>query len=263
MIGKYKRDIWGGKYPISGISFSEEALFAEIWSESLGGENPYAPAEYAEKFIRLKSGPLALRGDTRDRLRYLGSKMHLYYRAGSSLTQALFNDRYNCASATAVSLIFLEMIDFEEFSRARIGILHGQNGNPDHVLLKLESSGEGNFADKYENFDFGFSAPDSNYKSIFGENPQVRPKKYAISSCLDGKARALSEMGLDEEAIQCQDMAIRLGPEETGFLNNKAIILSCKGKYDEAIKCYDKALMINPDDKDILEKRNELLKKVQ
>jgi tetratricopeptide (TPR) repeat protein len=61
------------------------------------------------------------------------------------------------------------------------------------------------------------------------------------------KGVVLSDLGKNEEAIKCYDLAIKCNPDCTPAYNNKGIALSHLGQNNEAIKCYDLAIKCNPE----------------
>ena len=76
------------------------------------------------------------------------------------------------------------------------------------------------------------------------------------------KGYALHELGRDEEAIECYDIALEIDPNDVKTLYYKNYSLYKLRRHEEAIKCYDIAIKRDPDNFDILNDKAEYLTKI-
>src|SRR6185437_1556004 len=63
---------------------------------------------------------------------------------------------------------------------------------------------------------------------------------------LDNKCLALSNLGRNEEAIECCDRILEIDPKYVKAICNKGISLMELGRKEEGRECYNKALEIDP-----------------
>jgi len=256
MINEPKSDILGSEYVTSNLSFSERFLFNEIWAERLSRKTPHNSKEYSNQLLDVRDRYFSMGESTTERLNALGKEMASKQKDRASLTEALFEDKFGGVSSTALLTILLEMTDFEEFSKARIGVL------PESVFLKMEKRyGRHTFnsiinplkkrlginlsSECYENFYLGEHPADSEYFSQYAKQPLVKPKENLIAYALNNKGRSLQDQKKFKEAIRCYDKALEIEPRFSHFFYNKGNALAFMRKYEKAIECYDRALKLD------------------
>jgi tetratricopeptide (TPR) repeat protein len=62
----------------------------------------------------------------------------------------------------------------------------------------------------------------------------------------NNKAWALSNLGKNDEALECSNKALELDPNSAWAFTNKAAALNGLKRHDEALECSNKALELDP-----------------